>query len=365
MVPESSQAVFDFAAGRGALLAAVEAKIGAGVQLFASDLDVRALRHLRQEYPHWFVGRMDVLSAPSRSASQFWSNPSLHYDAVVLNPPFSYRGGASVPYMSSNGIIKVSPAVAFIAYALERVALGGTVVGLLPESALRSERDSALFAEWFDRHDIELVQKFSRYTFRGTRANTRLVRITTNQAKKVPDASLNAGDRRKSGRYPCCYVEIIRGRIPVHRIRGRTNIESAILPYIHTTNLRNNEVLFPEVGAPEAWGTYGPLLLIPRVGRPDTSKIVLYRSPEPIVLSDCVIGLRAPHLDILESLAETFVQNFGVLSAEYLSSCAPYITVRRLISAIDALGYKSKQSSAGSLVQRCDFHGEGAVAARI
>ena len=100
----------------------------------------------------------------------------------------------------------------------------------------------------------------------------------------------------------------------------------------------------------------GPAILIPRVGRPSVSKVVLI-GEEKVVLSDCVIALRTTPPGSEVELAREIKRNWLTFQQIYGGSCAPYTTIRRIREMLLELGVLTALPSGNGPQyekQRCD-----------
>lgn len=81
------------------------------------------------------------------------------------------------------------------------------------------------------------------------------------------------------------------------------------------------------------------MVLLPRVGLPNRSKIVKYLEGSAFMLSDCVIALKCDHLEGTGRLWQTLQDNWGLIEQQYVGSGAKYITIRRLMDVLHTIGY--------------------------
>lgn len=332
LLPEETKRVGDFCMGEGALLEAAELRFGRAASYFGSDIDARAVRRARYDHPSWVVSSADLLSLSSLRSSRAWVSGSL--DAVLLNPPFSYRGASGVRIaVPGFGVSKVSPAIAHADNALHALHPSGTAVLLLPANTLTSERDSAWWEYARARWSVSVELTSGPRDFPGVVARMVVVRL-------APRGAGSAARSRQIGEAlsPGPAVSIIRGRVPVHDLgRYSTRADSGV-PFVHSTDLRN---ILRTSGRPRIdarMGTRGPLVLLPRVGALRVEKIVVWGAADPIALSDCVFGLRALG-DHAVVLADQLRENTALISGRYGGSCAPYLTIRRLSQVLAELGW--------------------------
>nr|WP_231583702.1 SAM-dependent methyltransferase [Cellulomonas sp. A375-1] len=334
-VPSDASIVADFCAGEGALLEAAESWLP-GVRIAGTDLDGRNVRVLRDRHRTWRVGKLDLLSMHSRRSSTIFR--AEFYDAVLLNPPFSYRGGAGrmVPD-GEGGSRRVSPSVAFLDAAIPSIKPDGVVIALLPLNALESDRDRW----WHQRVDapaIEVIDVLEPRKFPGVVARMAVVRVSR---RVVATPVATAGTARELTEKSTAVarsvdVEIVRGRVPVHVARTWVSGESR---FIHTPDLRRGVVLPQAVVGPAHLSSRGPLVLLPRVGRVTPEKVACWDGGESLILSDCVFGLRPLRSGLeLASLREAIVSDSVSLAAAYQGSCAPYLTIARLNAILEEVG---------------------------
>lgn len=107
-----------------------------GLSVGAADLDPEAVRHLRKTHRDWTSSCTNSLSPASYRASAAFRQFPNSYDVAVLNPPFSYRGGARIVLHHSGIDFKVTPATAFIAHALDWIGPNGTIVAIVPKNVM-------------------------------------------------------------------------------------------------------------------------------------------------------------------------------------------------------------------------------------
>ncbi|MFF1527969.1 N-6 DNA methylase [Cellulomonas sp. NPDC058312] len=332
LLPEGTSSVGDFCMGEGALLEAAEARFGQAAAYFGSDIDARAVRRARAAHSNWVVSLADLLSVSSLKSSRAWSPDS--FDAIVLNPPFSYRGGSgaliAVPAL---GTIRASPAVAYVDNALRALAPGGTAVLLLPANTLSSERDRAWWAYARGRWSVTVELTSGPRDFPGVVARMAVVRLSPRL-----DGVALASDPMQAESAWGRPLSIVRGRVPVHSL-GRFSVGSDDgVPFVHSTDLRGDLQIHGRPRVVARLGTRGPLVLLPRVGALKQEKIVVWVDAAPIALSDCVFGLRVP-VEQVVILAKQLRDRADLISGRYGGSCAPYLTISRLSELLSELGW--------------------------
>lgn len=320
-LPTRGLRVADFAAGRGALLQAFESS-RRDCRVYASDRSAEAVRHLRTKHPGWTVGRVDFLSPRSRAQSPV-TDSRAWYDLVLLNPPFSYRGGRFHDAMAGTERLTGSPAACFVATASN---YSDHILAVLPKSTFVSTRDQAIWSLLKRSWRIELGAELGRTTFEKRHATTVLVSLKLDPRLR-PTPILGQSDTS-----PGIGFQLVRGCTPMHRLTA----DLSGVHVAHTTGLRNHN--FPRMsGAAPSAGrrVSGACVLLPRVGLPDPKKIIAHFAREPLLLSDCVFAIPCETIEQAELVAKNLRANWSTLKFAWAGSCAPYTTVDRLSSAID------------------------------
>jgi hypothetical protein len=85
-------------------------------------------------------------------------------------------------------------------------------------------------------------------------------------------------------------VELMRGNIPMNIAKKpRPGKER---PLLHTTSVRNGTIGQQFKTTQPGRMLNGPAVLLPRVGKPKLSKMVVFEPTEKTYISDCLIALR-------------------------------------------------------------------------
>jgi hypothetical protein len=323
--------VMDPSAGDGSLLQAAATQ-WPGARIIGLDIDRRQLAITRARNPDWALGRVDMFSNRSRAASPNWHPMTSRVDLMLLNPPFSYRGGRSMHIQHAGENYALTPASAFVGLSISRLTPGGELLALLPAGVLSLERDAEFWTSVASSWEIETVAEFSSTAFRGTRTRSVLVAVR-GRSKTQKAAVLDFHVR------PHACLELVRGRVPVHQLSQLpTHDQSA--PFLHTRDL-DSLVGRVETNAqaPARLATKGPFVTVPRVGRALERHIKIVSSPESVVLSDCIFALRSADGTDLASVRMSLLADLGSLQAEYVGGCAPYLTIRRLVDYLSVRGF--------------------------
>lgn len=269
-------------------------------------------------------------------------------DWVLLNPPFSYRGGPSNYVSLGEFSGRVSPPLAFVAMVLSDISPRAGVVAILPDGSLFGAKYQDFWAEIRSGYDVDVVADLSNTAFRGARAQCRVVRIGVKAgcAKSIA-AELMPPAIRFQG---CRCVEVIRGRVPRHMGMA---IGPAEIPYLHTTDLVAGEVQVTSAFGPSSHATSAPFVLVPRVGRPQ-GKIAALLDGE-VVLSDCLIALR-PVSEDPQVLVRAITSDLAAFAALYVGTGAPYVTIDRLVKYLRERGINAlvRGACSGPPVCQCN-----------
>ena len=324
------EVVADLAAGRGDLLLEAE-RIWPSATFVATDIDPESIAHLSALRPDWIVGRCDLRNSRSRSACHALRNARKAISLLLLNPPFSCRGGTKFSVPTRIGPIAASTAMSFLLLATDYVAENGTIVVILPLGCMTNLKDVEAWNYLKSRYDVYHLSNSARGTFRGSSASTAIVRLsppaTLPDTKTHPAPALCPKDAIE--------VTVTRGCCQPHR--SPNNNGSAIL--VHYTDIRDGSV---ELNGRRGFGTHrciqGPALIIPRVGRITRGKVAILSHTEAVMLSDCVIAITPKVREHLHLLRDRILENFGQLRASYVGTGAPFVTLGRLHTALSAMG---------------------------
>lgn len=338
--------IIDPCMGGGALLSAVESRFRDQVTLLGLDIDSGAVRSLRESEPSWGLGRANLLDPKSRSASIPWRRAKSDLAAVVINPPFSQKGGGGeiIHYEDYSG--RVSPANQFLVEVLKFLSPSVGIFAVLPDGAINADRHRPLWAEIERKYEVSVLEKVRPTTFKGARVATALVKLV-----RRPNALLQANPALPQTRTlaptleGCRCVEIIRGRTPVHSVDESRATQK--VPFLHTTNLMD---VFPTRFASDHLADEAPFVLIVRVGqwkRPSTVEL------GRVVLSDCLIALRPKTVTQLDVLQNSIEENSEILLEKYKGTGAQYLTLNALMEALAMIGWQPEVVKAGSPVNPC------------
>lgn len=324
------QLVADFAAGMGDLLTAILAR-WPDARVLACDIDSTCIDALSAKRPLWALSQCNFLDTSSRNRDSELAAAQGECDLVLLNPPFSGKGGATST-VSVNGIqLRCSRAMAFVVASVAYLRPGGEIVAILPASCITSTKDAEA-REFCDSNcDVNVEKRIPRGAFAGCAATTVIVKLrnrkpTRNESSRSRKA-VTKGWREID-------AVLIRGCIPVHR--AESGLAGQDFPYIHSTDIHTDGLGETARGVSVAHRIVkGPAVFITRVGSPMTKKCCCYLSNKPVVLSDCVIAIKCRSQRDAKDVRARILSKWENFSSLYGGTCAPYITIevlRRFLS---------------------------------
>lgn len=321
--------VADFAAGDGALLNAACCS-WPGVEAVALDIDDLALRRLRYRNPDWSIGKCNFLSSMSREKSKPLRALEGDAEVILLNPPFSCRGGSKAMVQLSDGVISCSRAMAFVLLATEYLSPTGQIVAILPASTFKSDKDLKAW-QFLDKHFTHRKGATAgRGDFNGCFASCTVVVLSRRR-------------RKRSSKKPAVTTAV---KIEVSIVRGTAQLHSETgsdRTLVHSTDLNTYSVsLNGRLASKARPSVIGPAILIPRVGQPRIEKVAVYRKRKRVALSDCVIGLQCQSVEDAVWLKDHLVRHKDRFLDLYSGTCAKYTTIARLSKFLRSIGCIAK-----------------------
>lgn len=325
--------VADFAAGSGVLLDAAVRRWPTAT-LLANDIRRPAVEAVRRVHPDWHLSVCDFTSARSRGASSTLSRFDGKVDVVLLNPPFTDRGGhARFGQCLAGAQIRASRAVAFVLAAVTRLSPTGEIAAILPAGVLTSQRDRTALGALRELGALRTEVVEGDASFRGCRLRVALVHFVLQAERGEPSELWSAPTRASAA------VAVFRGQV------SASLAEPGSLPLVHSTSLVGGRVAKPLLSSNRGNLHNRPLLLLPRVGTPRADKIAVWDG-HALVLSDCVIAVAGLEADALHSLKERVVSEFEALSQLYTGSCARYLTLSAFADFLCDLGIAAAPQAA-------------------
>ena len=322
--------IADLAAGKGHLLFEAE-HFWPSATILATDIDHNAIVHLANIRPSWKIGRCDLRNARSRSSCQALRNTLASVCLLLLNPPFSCRGGTRYSVHTSQGHISASAGLSFLILATHYLAKDGNIVSILPYGCFTSARDAEAWDYLKTRFLIEIVEIHPSGAFPGSAARTALVRLSPIRSFPIL-LDQHSGSQHPG---PILPVTVARGGCQIHRLIPN----SSRPPLVHYTDIRNGKVVpNGRRGSGPHKCIQGPAVFIPRVGRITTDKVAVMDNITSVMLSDCVIAIKPNNSSQLYTLRDRMIENFVYLREQYIGTGAPFITINRLCAALDFMG---------------------------
>jgi hypothetical protein len=332
-------AVVDPCVGEGALLAAIQRRFGDALSLNGIDIHAPTVNLLRRAQPNWSISIGDSLNERSIRSTRIMRGAHDGIAAVVLNPPFSFRGWGGVYVRFEDSMQKVTPSVGFVHTALTVFRPSAGLYAIMPEGAMFGQRSGRVWTSLESAYDVAVTRSVSNSAFGAIRAHTVLVRFTPRPDREAaPATERRVRSTRNIGNCRC--VEIVRGRVPRY-VSARAATARDAAPYVHTTDMRAlrdgtwDTASAPGHAADKA--TRGPFVLLNRVGA--------FQDPteypfDAAVLSDCLYALRTTNPTLLQDLTAKLRRHSRDLASSYRGTGAPYLTVERLTGFLATIGWK-------------------------
>jgi predicted RNA methylase len=332
--------IADFSVGGGELLRAASAR-WPKASLLGIDLDGGTISRLKKANEHWKLETCDFLNDLSVSSSELLNRYKGRVGLVLLNPPFSCKGGTRLQMEFGGERISVSPALAFLLRALAFLKITGVALALMPAGSLISEKDATAWRLVSRRYKVRVVSRNARDVFHPYIAKTVVVRLEYRKAVRSRESRAQLST---SADLIGISIKIKRGSNQLHSLQD----ENAGRYYrlIHTTSMKCGTTAGEVARVRRASADVrAAAVLIPRVGLPALSKVALHRGPA-VCLSDCVIALTVVSDGDLERVWSFFKDRWQDISILYGGTGAPYLTVKKLQSFLAAHG---AQVSLGSM----------------
>ena len=325
--------VADVCAGDGALLRAARER-WPSCAIVAVDKSKASVRRITKWCTDALAGSCDFLDSDARAACEPLKQAHGLVSVILINPPFSCRGGMKRSVSINGQRTFASLALSFVVEAFQYLMAGGQLVALLPAGSLTSEKDEVVWNILRSTAQVEVLSWHNRRTFAICSPRTVLVRISRRVYKEVssPEASLT--EQRAT---PDVRIRFYRGHRPIYL---HQQVRRGGIPLLHSTELTGGVILpTSRKVAKRDMDLIGPALLLPRVGAPRIDKMAILRTGQAVSLSDCVLALCGANEGECILLKEILKQNFDLLRQLYGGTGAPYITVKQLTGLLLRLGF--------------------------
>ncbi len=323
------QVVADLTAGRGHLLAEAE-KRWPTAKYIATDVSQSTVRGLRRDKPRWMIGRVDLQSRRSRASCKVLKGVKGKVSLLLLNPPFSCRGGTRVSVETVAGPIECSTALSFLLIAAEYLAPTGVIAIIMPAGSIHNAKDANAWRHLRSRYRIQLLSSHGKGTFPRCSASTTLLRLGPREKQHIHDleASSSVSPRPLA-------VRLIRGCFPS---TSPASYETGPIR-VHSTDLKQARV---QLNGRRGYGMYrcvrGPALLLPRVGQVTEEKLAILSQKVSVMPTDCVIALKTSSVSAARQVRQRIVAAFPEFERQYVGTGAPFVTMDRLRSALRRAG---------------------------
>ena len=321
-VVDAPQTAADFCVGDGGLLKAAEHKFS-GIICHGVDISDEVITNLKIQRPLWNLSHCDFKDKEALSKIKFLKGKI--FDLIVLNPPFTCRGSCINKLFIGDNEYHVSTAMSFLVGALPYMSEKGSIYAILPVGCVYSQKDRKCWQYLQENYHACVLGEVQKANFKHKcTPNIVLVYLGRKPYPKVEEQK----DFTTAG--PEIVLQgISRGRLGVYEMK-KVKVGKNKLPYIHTTNMRNGELV--DVGHTKRGlkeSVKGNGLLIPRVCNPNVEKLVVFDGREAI-LSDCVVLLQTRTKKEAQQLKRYLVKNWGEFTKIYTGTGARYVTMERL-----------------------------------
>lgn len=333
IVNKKPNLVADFTCGDGGLLRAA-AKRWPSAKFIATDVSCSAVKRVSAIGFVKSTGRCDFLSSRSKARCKALRDIKGKVDVVLLNPPFTCRGGTRLFVGSESLDVWCSTAMAFLLYSLEYLGPSGEIVAILPAGSMRSEKDSNAWSILRNICQIAIVSEHDHRTFGSCAPTTTIVHLKKRKSNPAAKEIANRTQERRRKRKPGIEVTLYRGKVQMHSVvPGR-------VPLAHSTDLKDYRLVLNGHRTNScALSLKGPFIALPRVGAPQKEKIALYDANRKVALSDCILALACDEECDTIRLHKELVRNWPILKSLYAGTGAKYLTAANLADALRKLGY--------------------------
>jgi hypothetical protein len=282
------------------------------------------------------VSRCNFLSSRSRAQCKALRDIKDKVDVVLLNPPFTCRGGTRHDIGMDGTHLTCSTAMAFLLTASAYLSPSGEVVAILPAGSFNSEKDRAAWDALRDHFNIRVVSEHDNRTFDSCDSNTQIIHLKRKmKGGRTPSTIRSKTPKPNARGVGKTEVTLYRGKVQMHAIpRGRTALA-------HSTDLRDHKlILNGHKTSSSSLSIKGAFIALPRVGNPIKKKIAFHETSTKIAISDCILALTCQSRTETFGLYSSLLRNWPRLKAQYGGTGAKYVTVSRLSNLLRSLGYE-------------------------
>lgn len=312
--------IVDFCVGNGSLLIAAKDR-WAKANFFGADISKEAISYLKTNYPDWSLSQFDFTNKKSRTNSKIIRLNKTGFDLILLNPPFSCRGGEVHRVILNNEEFLVSTSMMFLVESIQYLAKDGVLLAILPISAAYSQKDKKIWNKLMKYHNLKILEEPKVNEFKSCSASVILVSVNTSTNKTFFNTE-------KSLKTVYNDVSIFRGKIGMHTLNGAIDTGTYL---VHSTNIRENSLINLNYKTKSNISELaGPAVLLPRVGLPNPQKICTIHSKEKYVLSDCILAIKTKSYEQANQIKKDLLNNWNDFSNLYKGTGAKYVTIERL-----------------------------------
>lgn len=310
--------VVDFCIGDGELIRSA-LSIWPNIKCFGTDISEKSLRVVKRKHPNWQLGKCDLLKEVSRNRCKIMKKKKKGFDLVLLNPPFSCKGGTVHDVNLANKTFKVSTAMKFLSESIKFLTENGCLLAIMPISICYSQKDRKLWNYLKEKYNLSILEIPNGNFFKN--CNPSIVFISIN-IDRLPNKNSVKNVSLGFSKYT-----IFRGKISVYE----ANYKSNGIPFIHSTNLLKNKLENVSKRVVSKTSVInGPAVLIPRVGKPNPQKICFISNNSSYALSDCVIAIQLKSKSKTKKMYEKIINNWENFKELYKGTGANFITIERL-----------------------------------
>jgi len=330
----SNPIVADFAVGGGELLRAAVAR-WPRARIFGSDIRGEVVAQLSRSNPVWRISKCDFLNPLSQSHVSALRNLKKKVDVVLLNPPFSNRGARTWTVQLKHNKFCCSQGLAFVVASIPYLKGGGQIIAVLPAGTLRSAMDANAWNLISQFCKFEVLARNGHNIFRGFSPKTIIIRLCLRDKPIAPAAEKKP---RRTKTLPIV-VSVERGKVDMSSLNG--NHYRKTVPLIHTTELKRNHADLTKRRTTVAKATLADhAVLLPRVGRPNKSKLCLHTNKLPVALSTCVIAIKCDNSNDAEIVHRDLLSKWKALERTYAGTCASYVTISHVQKLLSRFGFQ-------------------------
>ena len=316
----SIQTAIDFCVGNGNLLEAVHNRFPQ-TQLFGTDISDDVIEKMAGLHTDWTLGVCDFKDNASINQLSFLKNK--HFDLIMLNPPFTCKGGNVEPIRFKGKTFKVSTAMMFVMKALKYLSPSGGLYAILPISCVYSQKDRVAWQYLQAKYNACILEELTRVHF-GDKCSPNIALVYLgSQEKYKPETCIPNH---------FCHLAvdcIIRGSISMHNLTYSDSSDA--LKLIHTTNIQNGKLVnLKRISPPTRSTINGYGVVIPRVCNPSPKKIAVLDGKHTYVISDCIIVLKTHTIDAAKQIQHHIIQNWPTFINLYKGTSAQYTTIEKI-----------------------------------